>query len=255
MVTAFGSLLRRPVVVLLAFTVACFTLVAGFGTPAGAQQETTAGGTVRERSGNEDVLIEGVEILVESADGSFSVIGVTGSDGTWSVVLPGGGDYVATLDVGTLPDGVELRDIDKISLSFRLNEGRNRNLLFPLGDPVQSSSTGDDGTTNDGATGADDVAPGDNKIIQLLVDGIKLGLIIGMCAIGLSLVFGTTGLVNFSHGEFVSLGAVTAFLFNGWLDWKISLFLAGAIAAVVAAAAGGVYDALVWSRLRKGAPA
>ncbi len=247
--TAFRSLLPRSVVVFLVFAVTCLTFVAGLGTPAGAQEETTAGGTIRDRSGAEDVLVEGVEILVESADGSFSEIGVTGPDGTWSLVLPSGGEYVATLDISTLPDGIQLRDPDKISLSFRLNEGRNRNLLFPLGDPVQSPSDG--GEAGSGSTGADDVAPGDNKIIQLLVDGIKLGLIIGMCAIGLSLVFGTTGLVNFSHGEFVTLGAVTAFLFNGWLDWKISLFLAAAIAVVVAGVAGGIYDALVWSRLRK----
>ncbi len=222
-----------------------------FANPAAAQEDTTAGGTIRDRSGSDDVLIEGGEILVESADGSFSEIGVTGADGTWSVVLPGGGDYVATIDTSTLPAGVSLRDPDRTTLAFSLNEGRNRNLLFPLGDPVDGGSDGGSTDSGDGSTGADDVAPGDVKIIQLLVDGIKLGLIIGMCAIGLSLVFGTTGLVNFAHGEFVTLGAVTAYLFNGWLDWKISLFLAAAIAIVVAAAAGGAFDALVWSRLRK----
>lgn len=250
--TARQSFVRRLVVLLLASAMACFALV-GLASPAVAQDETTAGGTIRDRSGAEDLLIEGVEILVESADGSFSVIGVTGPDGTWSVVLPGGGDYVATIDTSTLPEGVNLRDPDKTSLSFRLNEGRNRNLLFPLGDPDPTAGGADDGETDlgDGSTGADDVSPGDVKVIQLMVDGIKLGLIIGMCAIGLSLVFGTTGLVNFAHGEFVTLGAVTAYLFNGWLDWKISLFLAAVIAVVVSATAGGLFDALVWVRLRR----
>ncbi|MFW2382128.1 MAG: branched-chain amino acid ABC transporter permease [Acidimicrobiales bacterium] len=246
-------MMRRSVVVVLGFAVASLALLVGAANPAGAQEETTAGGTIRDRSGAEDVLIEGVEILVESADGSFAEIGVTGPDGTWSVVLPGGGEYVATIDAATLPEGVELRDPDKTSLSFSLNEGRNRNLLFPLGDPVPTGGGDADGGTDvvDGSTGADDVAPGDVKVIQLLVDGIKLGLIIGMCAIGLSLVFGTTGLVNFAHGEFVTLGAVTAYAFNGWFDWKISLVFAGAIAVAVTAMAGGLFDGLVWSRLRK----
>ena len=35
-----------------------------------------------------------------------------------------------------------------------------------------------------------------------------------MGAVGLSLIFGTTGLTNFAHGEMVTLGAVVAFYFN-----------------------------------------
>ncbi len=46
------------------------------------------------------------------------------------------------------------------------------------------------------------------------VEGIRFGLIIAMCAIGLSLIFGTTGLTNFAHGEMVTFGALMAFLFN-----------------------------------------
>ncbi len=246
------TVVSRAVRIALALLVAVFGGLAVAAPAVSAQSETTAGGTMRDRSGAEDEPLEGVKITVESADGTFSETAVTGADGSWQIVLPGGGDYVGTIDPSTLPAGKTLRNPDNASLSFRLNEGRNRNLLFPIGDPVDAPAAGDDGGTDDGGDAlAVDVAPGDNKFIQLLVDGLKLGLIIGMCAIGLSLVFGTTGLVNFAHGEMVTIGAVTAYLFNGWLDWRISLFLAGAIAMVFTGFLGGVFDKLVWARLRK----
>ena len=233
----------------LAFLVLILSGFALIAPAVSAQSETTAGGTIRDRSGAEDVLLEGVEITIESADGTFSETAVTGADGTWQVVLPSGGDYIGTIDPSTLPEGQSLRNPDNASLSFRLIDGANRNLLFPIGDPVVAAPV--DGEPVDEAV---EVAPGDNRFVQLIVDGIKLGLIIGMCAIGLSLVFGTTGLVNFAHGEFVTIGAVTAYLFNGWLDWRISLFLAGAIAMFFTAFLGGMFDKLVWARLRmKGA--
>ena len=50
--------------------------------------------------------------------------------------------------------------------------------------------------------------------IQLFVDGLRFGLLIAMCAVGLSLIFGTTGLTNFAHGELVTIGAVVAWYIN-----------------------------------------
>jgi branched-subunit amino acid ABC-type transport system permease component len=40
----------------------------------------------------------------------------------------------------------------------------------------------------------------------LLVEGIKFGSIIAITAVGLSLIFGTTGLINFAHGELSHAG-------------------------------------------------
>ena len=37
-----------------------------------------------------------------------------------------------------------------------------------------------------------------------------------MAAIGLSLIFGTTGLVNFAHAELVTWGQLTTFFFNSY---------------------------------------
>ena len=57
-------------------------------------------------------------------------------------------------------------------------------------------------------------AAGRIRAIQLFVDGLRFGLLIAMCAVGLSLIFGTTGLTNFAHGELVTLGAVVAWYIN-----------------------------------------
>jgi branched-chain amino acid transport system permease protein len=35
-----------------------------------------------------------------------------------------------------------------------------------------------------------------------------------MCSVGLSLIFGTTGLTNFAHGEMVTFGGIATFVFN-----------------------------------------
>lgn len=47
-------------------------------------------------------------------------------------------------------------------------------------------------------------------ILQLIVNGIVIGSVYALLAIGLSLIFGILGVVNFAHGEFYMLGATAA---------------------------------------------
>ena len=47
-----------------------------------------------------------------------------------------------------------------------------------------------------------------SQAAQLTAEGLRFGLIIALAAVGLSLIFGTTGLTNFAHGELVTLGAI-----------------------------------------------
>jgi neutral amino acid transport system permease protein len=60
-----------------------------------------------------------------------------------------------------------------------------------------------------------------NQIPQLLVNGISLGSIIALAAVGLTLTFGILRLSNFAHGDYMTLGAYLTLLFNtlinGWL--------------------------------------
>lgn len=46
---------------------------------------------------------------------------------------------------------------------------------------------------------------------QLVVDSIMLGALYALLAIGMSLAFGVTRIINFAHGDFIMLGAYAAF--------------------------------------------
>lgn len=226
--------------------------VFGVSTPATAQEgsgdETTdesvddtgteVTGTLRARDAEgEDVFLEGVEFVVSDADGNEVGRGVSDAEGNWSVGLPGAGEYSTLLVVETLPEGNSLRNPDNNPLSFSVNEGDSRPNLFPMGEAAAKT----DNTI---------------KALQLFVDGLKLGLIIAMCSIGLSLIYGTTALVNFAHGEMVTFGAMAAYLFHasGALGFETSLIVAGILAVLLSGVAGGLFNGFVWRPLRnKGA--
>ena len=46
-----------------------------------------------------------------------------------------------------------------------------------------------------------------DQFVQRVVNGLNFGLLLALAAIGLSLVFGTTGISNFAHAEMVTFGA------------------------------------------------
>jgi len=226
---------------LFAFVAAVIALLA-LASPAAAelvgQEDDSSGtevrGTLRTTSEEgEDVFVEDVTLVVTDEAGTEVGIGVTDSEGNWSVELPGAGTYSVLLDVSTLPEGVPLRNPDNNPLTIEVGEGDSRPTLFPLGEATAST-----GTTI--------------EAVQLFVDGLKLGLIIAMSAIGLSLIYGTTGLTNFAHGEMVTFGALMAYLFNvtGVFGLSTSLIVAGLLSVIVSAIAGGLFNGLVWAPLR-----
>ncbi len=174
--------------------------------------------------------VPGVEIDV-ALDGDAIDTGVSDDEGEWSVDLPGPGTYQVTINVDTLPEGVELRDPERTSLDIRVGEGSTSTALFALGEREEVGSLLF------------------QRIAQNSINGIKFGLIIGMTAIGLSLIFGTTGLINFAHGDLVSMGAFVAFFFNAVLG--MHLILAALIAVVVGAGIAAGIDRGIFRPLRQ----
>lgn len=205
-------------------------------TPAPPGQEPqTVEGTLRYDDENGDeVFVEGIDITVESADGSFSEDVTTDEEGHFSVQVPGPGNYVASIDTDTIPEETSLKDEDRTELAFTLGTGQSRNVLFPL-------QSGDD--TGGGGGGTFD------RVARLSVEGIKFGLIIAICAVGLSLIFGTTGLVNFAHGEMVTWGALVAFFFNVTVGWP--MLVAAPIAIAVGTMTGLGIDRVFWRPLQR----
>jgi neutral amino acid transport system permease protein len=181
----------------------------------------------------EEVAAEGVELTIESADGSFTETVETDADGAFLVPVPGPGPYSVTIDEDSLPEDVVLRNADRATLDVSLRVGQTRNVLFPL---------------DFGEAQRRDVSSTFDRAARLSVQGIRFGLIIAMCAIGLSLIFGTTGLTNFAHGEMVTFGALMAYLFNVTIGWH--LYVAAPVAVLVCVLAGSALDRGFWRPLR-----
>ena len=52
-----------------------------------------------------------------------------------------------------------------------------------------------------------------NVILQTIVNGVMLSVILILFALGLSLVFGIMGILNFAHGEIYMLGGFAMWFF------------------------------------------
>ncbi len=178
--------------------------------------------------------VEGVTIVV-SIDGAEVGRAETDESGEWRVEVPGAGIYQVTLDVDTLPEGVALRDPDRQTLdSVSVREGLTKPVRFALGEGAR--------------TGLSRV----ERFTNLFVDGIRLGLILAVASVGLSLIFGVTGLTNFAHGELVTFGALAAFFFSasGTLP-EIPLVVAGVLAVVAGGALGWAHERILFRPLRR----
>lgn len=70
-------------------------------------------------------------------------------------------------------------------------------------------------------------------LLQLLLNGLVIGVIYALVAMGLSLIFGVLEIVNFAHGEFYMLGAMAAYFLSTQLAlgyWPtVGLALAGGL--------------------------
>jgi neutral amino acid transport system permease protein len=89
-------------------------------------------------------------------------------------------------------------------------------------------------------------------MLQLLVNGLVVGSIIALAAIGLSMIYGILNFANFAHGDFLALGAYLSFVFSVMLG--LHFVLAGALAVVLTALIAVCCDYVIWKPMRaKGA--
>lgn len=74
-------------------------------------------------------------------------------------------------------------------------------------------------------------------LAQAVVNGLLVGAVFALVAVGLTLIYGVMNIVNFAHGEMVMLGMYTSFFaWSLWgLDPLVSLPLTGAAIAVTGA--------------------
>ena len=205
----------------------------------------------RDASGRADNQpVVGVTITVVDAEGNEVGTGVTDAEGTALIAVPERADYVVRLDESTLPDDLDLAGESTAEETITPSSfiTSTTNITFFTGESQSADQSGFE------------------EFAQRLADGIRLGLVIAMCSVGLSLIFGTTGLTNFAHGELVTFGGLTAFLLNvtgigllgflGFLpliddDGRFQLFLAVPIAVVLGGAFGWLFDYVIFAPLRR----
>jgi len=85
-------------------------------------------------------------------------------------------------------------------------------------------------------------------LIQALSNGIIIGLLYLLMAVGFTLVFGVMRIVNFAHSEFYMLGAIGAYVFVN--EWHLPFFAAVVLAFVAAVLFGWLVEWIVLKPFR-----
>ncbi|WP_068164352.1 branched-chain amino acid ABC transporter permease [Rhodococcus phenolicus] len=189
--------------------------------------EPAAGVPVGGSLNNGGERLAGVTVRALDTSGNAVAETVSGDGGRWELTLPPG-SYTFEVDTETLPDDVSVQS----TVERNVTAGRSNVVIFSFGE----------------ARSGTDIATGE-KILRTVVDGLRFGLIIAIAGVGLSLIFGTTGLTNFAHGELVTLGAVAAWVFN--VSFGIQLIPATILAVIAGIAIGLLNDGLIWAPLRR----
>jgi len=176
----------------------------------------------------EDEPLEGVLITVEG--GGYEAEIETDAEGKWRLGVPEKGEYELTLDEDTLPEGVVVAEGQAtVTAEFGLTKLKAVNFFLGEGQRV---------TTGIGA-----------QVLIRFINGLNFGLLLALAAIGLSLIFGTTGLSNFAHSEMITFGALMVLTFG--VDLALPIWLAIIIAIVLSGALGWTLDATIWKPLRR----
>jgi branched-chain amino acid transport system permease protein len=94
-------------------------------------------------------------------------------------------------------------------------------------------------------------------LLQQIINGLVLGSMYALVALGYTMVYGIIGLINFAHGEVLMVGALTSWMLIGWMaeawvgmpGWVV-LLTATVIAMVVCGVLNFTIEKLAYRRLR-----
>lgn len=227
-----------------AFVLVLLGLVAAiaFGGPAAAQEPTpppppTATSQqpappanavrVSGNLNNAGERLADVEVRALDSSGTEVAKATSESNGRWELqVAPG--TYTFEIVADTLPDNVSVQG----TVEREVVAGRANTVIFSFGEARTGSAV-----------------PFYEKLIRQTIDGLRFGLVIAIAGVGLSLIYGTTGLTNFAHGELVTLGAVAAWVIN--VTFGVQLIPATVLAVFVGILIGLLNNAAIWKPLRK----
>ena len=93
------------------------------------------------------------------------------------------------------------------------------------------------------------VSQGLHDVLQTSLNGLSLGAIYALGAVGLTLVYGILKLTNFAHGDYLTFGAYMAYLVN--VTWGAPLVVAVFWAMLATALLGLFFERTLWGPMRK----
>jgi neutral amino acid transport system permease protein len=248
----------KRIAALLALAIALLVSVSGAASAAVAPRAAEGGAECALPQGTDDDVIsilgricdrrvspqapvEGAAVTVEDEAGEPIGEATSGADGTFVIDLPGtvvdhlGNTYVVRIDEDSLPEDTSPEVLQR---QVAVNLDTDQSVTFPVGE----AETGTGFAT---------------QALQLTVGGIVFSVLLAMAALGLSMIFGTTGLTNFAHGELVTFGAIIAFAVDqlpGAIrigGANLTVVVAVVVTFVVSGAFGWVNDKGLWAPLRR----
>lgn len=220
------SIFKIGRIIILSLIAGTFSLF--LSSPAQAETPTKLYGIITDSQG---VALAGIGVSVIGPNGFTGQIS-TNDQGAWEIPIVSTGSFSATINIADLPEGQALTDPEKSTVKanvFML--GVDLRLLFPIGPGVVQASLLE-------------------RSAQLTLDGILLGLVIGLAALGLSLIFGTTGLTNFAHGEILTLAGLLTYYLSAIVG--LPVIVAAPVAVLLGAVISGfLQDKFLWKPLRR----
>lgn len=192
-------------------------------------------GTVGSRS---DPVAD-ADVMLLDADGAEVETQTTGDDGRFAFTVEEPGQYSVVLDNDSLPEGLEQLPPPA---QFAGPDGSVLVTVELGASAVPALEVRSVDFDASGSTFSEDM-------LQGAANGIKLGLLLALASLGLSLIYGTTGLSNFAHAEQVTLGGVVAY---GLVNvGGMNLWLGIVVTVVICAATGWIQDRGLWQPLRR----
>lgn len=184
-------------------------------------------GTIRSEEGP----VEGIELTVTG--GSVDETVSTDAAGKWNVPITEAGEYTVTVNEDSFPDGLAAQGPTERKLNVKIGE---KQTTYPALFEVRTAAY-------------DESVSKADLLMQSAFSGLRLGLLLALASVGLSLIYGTTGLSNFAHAEQVTLGGILAYGLCNVAG--LGLLLGGAITVLLCALTGYLQDAVMWKPLRR----
>jgi branched-chain amino acid transport system permease protein len=212
------------VTLLAALSMFTFSAGSAHADEVGTEYDFTLSGNVKFNG----EALDGVAIAVDG--NGYTADTVTDAEGKWAIGVPEKGTYEVTLDEETLPKGVVVaKGGNVIDTEFGLTDRKSVN--FFLGEGTRNTVSFFD------------------QFVNRFVNGLNFGLLLALAAIGVSLIFGTTGLSNFAHAEMITFGALMTLVFS--VNLGLPIWLAILIAIALSGVLGYGLDAVIWKPLRR----